>query len=247
MTVITPSRGVITVTASFVPSKYSIYRQSITDKKILNCNSSSIKIRTGLSGSFNYLYGTYGLLLGGGENSVRYPKIFPTKSVENIRKSINKSINKRLVRRNAARYSEGESELPSLDKDNEYKSNADLNKNNIDIFKDKSKNYDIENQNNILNHNDDSYTKRTKRTEENSHKNQESKSTNSTMKSIFGKLIIIVTDTGAGISEENQKRLFEEIVQFNPEILQVSFIFIIFNVFFFAVVFVCFLIDFFMI
>ena len=27
-------------------------------------------------------------------------------------------------------------------------------------------------------------------------------------------------DTGAGISKENQRRLFTEIVQFNPEILQ---------------------------
>jgi two-component system, sensor histidine kinase len=35
-----------------------------------------------------------------------------------------------------------------------------------------------------------------------------------------GKLVVVVTDTGAGISEENQKRLFNEIVQFNPEKLQ---------------------------
>ena len=38
--------------------------------------------------------------------------------------------------------------------------------------------------------------------------------------SIAGKLVIVVKDTGAGISKENQKRLFTEIVQFNPEILQ---------------------------
>ena len=37
---------------------------------------------------------------------------------------------------------------------------------------------------------------------------------------IPGKLVIVVRDTGAGISEENQKRLFNEIVQFNPEKLQ---------------------------
>jgi two-component system, sensor histidine kinase len=35
-----------------------------------------------------------------------------------------------------------------------------------------------------------------------------------------GKLVVVVTDTGAGISKENQKRLFNEIVQFNPEKLQ---------------------------
>lgn len=35
-----------------------------------------------------------------------------------------------------------------------------------------------------------------------------------------GYLVISVRDTGAGISEVNQKRLFNDIVQFNPEILQ---------------------------
>ena len=35
-----------------------------------------------------------------------------------------------------------------------------------------------------------------------------------------GRLRIVVTDTGAGISQENQLRLFKEIVQFNPEVLQ---------------------------
>ena len=35
-----------------------------------------------------------------------------------------------------------------------------------------------------------------------------------------GRLRIVVTDTGAGISEENLARLFKEIVQFNPEVLQ---------------------------
>ena len=35
-----------------------------------------------------------------------------------------------------------------------------------------------------------------------------------------GRLVIVVTDSGAGISAENQKRLFRDIVQFNPERLQ---------------------------
>ena len=35
-----------------------------------------------------------------------------------------------------------------------------------------------------------------------------------------GHLVIVVTDSGAGISAENQKRLFRDIVQFNPEKLQ---------------------------
>ena len=44
-----------------------------------------------------------------------------------------------------------------------------------------------------------------------------------------GMLYISVTDSGAGISTENQKKLFKEIVQFNPEKLQVvSFTFILF-------------------
>ena len=38
-----------------------------------------------------------------------------------------------------------------------------------------------------------------------------------------GILRISVTDSGAGISPENQKRLFKEIIQFNPEILQGTF------------------------
>lgn len=37
---------------------------------------------------------------------------------------------------------------------------------------------------------------------------------------INGKLRISVTDTGCGISDENQVRLFKEIVQFTPEVLQ---------------------------
>jgi signal transduction histidine kinase/CheY-like chemotaxis protein len=36
----------------------------------------------------------------------------------------------------------------------------------------------------------------------------------------YGRLKLIVTDTGAGISEANQLRLFKQIVQFNPEVLQ---------------------------
>lgn len=37
---------------------------------------------------------------------------------------------------------------------------------------------------------------------------------------IHGKLRIVVVDTGVGISQDNQVRLFKEVVQFNPEILQ---------------------------
>ena len=37
---------------------------------------------------------------------------------------------------------------------------------------------------------------------------------------VSGVLIIEVRDSGAGISEENQRRLFKEVVQFNPELLQ---------------------------
>ena len=37
---------------------------------------------------------------------------------------------------------------------------------------------------------------------------------------LFGKLVIVVTDSGVGISIENQARLFRDIVQFSPEKLQ---------------------------
>ena len=37
---------------------------------------------------------------------------------------------------------------------------------------------------------------------------------------VSGEVVIEVRDSGAGISEENQKRLFKEVVQFNPELLQ---------------------------
>ena len=41
-----------------------------------------------------------------------------------------------------------------------------------------------------------------------------------TERQVSGELIIEVRDSGAGISEENQRRLFKEVVQFNPELLQ---------------------------
>jgi signal transduction histidine kinase/CheY-like chemotaxis protein len=37
---------------------------------------------------------------------------------------------------------------------------------------------------------------------------------------VVGSLVVVITDTGAGISRENQKRLFNEIIQFSPELLQ---------------------------
>ena len=37
---------------------------------------------------------------------------------------------------------------------------------------------------------------------------------------VSGEVVIEVRDSGAGISEENQRRLFKEVVQFNPELLQ---------------------------
>ena len=41
-----------------------------------------------------------------------------------------------------------------------------------------------------------------------------------TERQVSGELIIEVRDSGAGISEENQRRLFKEVIQFNPELLQ---------------------------
>ena len=40
------------------------------------------------------------------------------------------------------------------------------------------------------------------------------------LKQVPGELVIEVKDNGAGISEVNQRRLFKEVVQFNPELLQ---------------------------
>jgi hypothetical protein len=37
---------------------------------------------------------------------------------------------------------------------------------------------------------------------------------------IAGNLVIVITDTGAGMCEYQQSRLFKEIIQFNPEKLQ---------------------------
>lgn len=38
---------------------------------------------------------------------------------------------------------------------------------------------------------------------------------------VYGKLVITVRDTGVGMSSINQSKLFNQIVQFNPEVLQV--------------------------
>ena len=42
----------------------------------------------------------------------------------------------------------------------------------------------------------------------------------SSKKQLFGELVIEIKDNGVGISEENQRRLFKEVVQFSPELLQ---------------------------
>lgn len=62
-----------------------------------------------------------------------------------------------------------------------------------------------------------------------------------------GKLVIVVTDSGAGISESNQKRLFKEIIQFSPEILQVRAILLIFFLIFTPILFVSALLSYFLI
>ena len=40
------------------------------------------------------------------------------------------------------------------------------------------------------------------------------------IKQVLGELVVEIKDSGAGISEANQKRLFNEVIQFNPELLQ---------------------------
>ena len=50
--------------------------------------------------------------------------------------------------------------------------------------------------------------------------NVECKSQTDGAESTDGYLVVVVTDSGAGISAENQKRLFKDIVQFSPEKLQ---------------------------
>jgi signal transduction histidine kinase len=49
-------------------------------------------------------------------------------------------------------------------------------------------------------------------------------SNDSSAPTLTGKLVIVVHDSGAGISATNQKRLFKDIVQFQPEILQVPYV-----------------------
>ena len=66
--------------------------------------------------------------------------------------------------------------------------------------------------------NDASHNINNRTTTDASHLSSKTQSTVSEVTS--GRLRIVVTDTGAGISQENLVRLFKEIVQFNPEVLQ---------------------------
>ena len=50
-------------------------------------------------------------------------------------------------------------------------------------------------------------------------------SEDNSLMNVKGKLVIEVKDSGTGMLEEDFSRLFKEIVQFNPEVLQVRFIF----------------------
>jgi signal transduction histidine kinase/CheY-like chemotaxis protein len=66
--------------------------------------------------------------------------------------------------------------------------------------------------------NDTSHNINNRTTTDASHLSSKTHSTVSEV--ISGRLRIVVTDTGAGIPQENLVRLFKEIVQFNPEVLQ---------------------------
>ena len=194
----TPRDGLITVTASFVPSENLKFNESNgKDEKIVDTRASSGRtMRTSWSGSFNYLYGTYGLLLGGVEGSVRHRKILPVRSMnstERVKRNISENLpSERIV-----------SERNKNKKLNFLASNID----GSDEYMHSVKNF----TSNDLNPTEKAYLKGTSR-----------KNGRHGPRGISGKLVITVEDSGAGISEENQQRLFKEIIQFNPEILQVS-------------------------
>ena len=69
---------------------------------------------------------------------------------------------------------------------------------------------DINNNNNIKNINNKHFNDKNNTSSKNLNLNN----------ILYGKLVVVVTDNGAGISTDNQKRLFKDIVQFSPEKLQ---------------------------
>ena len=79
------------------------------------------------------------------------------------------------------------------------------------------------NHNNDINHDNNNYDTDTNIDLKTDLKLYNNTSTNDKKNSIIktcGKLIITVKDTGSGMKEEDYSRLFSEIVQFNPEVLQ---------------------------
>lgn len=82
---------------------------------------------------------------------------------------------------------------------------------------DSHRNRHIDNNNN--NHNDnDSCMNETKNNDDKYKSNTNTNTNNPNI--VKGKLVVVVKDSGAGISPINQKKLFKEIIQFQPQTLQ---------------------------